>query len=63
MTRPIGTALRIAFGLSGLAMMVPARAFEGAIWTDIAGFVMGVGLIASQLDIVRKLRPSLRKAT
>jgi TRAP transporter 4TM/12TM fusion protein len=63
MTRPIGTALRIAFGLSGLAMMVPARAFEGAIWTDIAGFVVGVGLIASQLDIVRKLRPSLRKAT
>jgi TRAP transporter 4TM/12TM fusion protein len=63
MTRPIGTALRIAFGVSGLAMMVPARAFEGAIWTDIAGFVVGVGLIASQLDIVRKLRPSLRKAT
>jgi TRAP transporter 4TM/12TM fusion protein len=63
MTRPTGPLLRIAFALSGLAMMVPARAFEGAIWTDIAGFVAGVVLIASQLDTVRNLRPSLRKTT
>jgi len=63
MTRPTGPLLRIAFALAGLAMMVPAGAFKGAIWTDVAGFVAGIILIASQLDFVRNLRPSLRKAT
>jgi TRAP transporter 4TM/12TM fusion protein len=61
MTKPVGVALRVAFGASGIAMMVPARAFEGAIWTDIAGFIVGVILIASQVDIVRNLHPLLRK--
>jgi TRAP transporter 4TM/12TM fusion protein len=56
MTRPVGPALRIAFAASGLAMMVPARAFEGAIWTDVAGFVAGCILIASQLPVWRRLR-------
>ena len=61
MTRPTGPLIRIAFAMAGIAMMVPARAFAGAIWTDIAGFVAGCVLIASQLDAVRNLHPSLRK--
>ena len=61
MTRPIGPLLRAAFALAGLAMMVPAHAFRGAIWTDIAGFAAGCVLIASQIDIVRNLHPSLRR--
>jgi hypothetical protein len=40
---------------------VPARAFTGAIWTDIAGFVAGSILIAFQLEVVRNLHPMLRK--
>jgi TRAP-type uncharacterized transport system fused permease subunit len=63
MTRPVGLGLRIAFALAGLAMMVPARAFPGAIWTDVAGFVAGLVLIASQLDAVRNLHPALRRKT
>ena len=61
MTRPIGLLLRIGFALSGVALMVPARAFAGAIWTDIVGFAAGCVLIASQLDMVRILLPSLRR--
>ncbi len=61
MTRPVGFVLRIAFALAGVALMVPARAFVGAIWTDIVGFAAGCALIASQLDIVRNLHPSLGK--
>jgi TRAP transporter 4TM/12TM fusion protein len=63
MTRPIGLALRIAFAASGLAMMVPANAFAGAIWTDVAGFIVGAGLIASELGLVQRFRQSARKAT
>jgi TRAP-type uncharacterized transport system fused permease subunit len=63
MTRPIGLALRIAFAASGLAMMVPANAFAGAIWTDVAGFIVGAGLIASELGLVQRVRQSARKAT
>ncbi len=61
MTRPAGPLLRIAFALAGLAMMVPARAFPGAIWTDIIGAAAGALLIASQLEAVRNLHPILRK--
>jgi TRAP transporter 4TM/12TM fusion protein len=61
MTRRIGFALRIAFAVSGVALMVPARAFPGAIWTDIVGFALGVVLIGSQIDIVRNLHPLSRK--
>jgi TRAP transporter 4TM/12TM fusion protein len=62
MTRPIGLALRTAFAVSGLAMMIPANAFPGAIWTDLAGFAGGLVLIAAELDLLRRFRHSLRKA-
>jgi TRAP-type uncharacterized transport system fused permease subunit len=62
MTRPIGPLLRLAFALSGMAMMIPANAFKGAIWTDVAGVIVGAGLIASELGLVQRLRHSFRKA-
>jgi TRAP transporter 4TM/12TM fusion protein len=63
MTRPIGLALRVAFAASGLSLMVPANAFPGAIWTDVAGFIVGAGLIVSELGLVQRFRQSARKAT
>jgi TRAP transporter 4TM/12TM fusion protein len=62
MTRPIGPVLRIAFGVSGLLMMIPANGFPGAIWTDVAGFIFGVVLIVSELGFMRRQRQA-RKAT
>jgi TRAP transporter 4TM/12TM fusion protein len=62
MTRPVGFAMRVAFAVSGIAMMIPANAFPGAIWTDIAGFVAGTGLILFELGMVRRLRSSPQKA-
>ena len=56
MTRPVGPVLRIAFAASGLAMMLPARAFEGAIWLDIAGFVLGAILLANEIAAHRRNR-------
>jgi TRAP transporter 4TM/12TM fusion protein len=56
MVRPIAPLLRVAFAIAGLALMVPARAFDGAVWTDIAGFALGTALIASELGILARLR-------
>jgi TRAP-type uncharacterized transport system fused permease subunit len=58
MTRPIGPVPRVAFAASGIALMIPANAFPGALWTDIGGFVVGIGLIAWQLGAVGLWRRS-----
>jgi len=63
MTRPLGPVLRIVFAAAGLAMMVPAKAFEGAIWTDVIGFVVGTILIVSQLAIGARLRRAVDRPT
>jgi hypothetical protein len=52
----------VAFATSGIAMMVPSNAFPGALWTDIAGFVVGSGLILLELSATRRTRPSPQKA-
>jgi hypothetical protein len=44
-------------------MMIPANAFPGALWTDIAGVVVGIGLIVSELGMLRRLRRYYSRAT
>src|SRR5690606_14271732 len=56
MVRPIGVAHRCLFGATGLAMMVPANAFDGALLTDAAGFVGGTALIAYEIVASRARR-------
>jgi TRAP transporter 4TM/12TM fusion protein len=63
MTRAIAPALRIAFAVAGVLLMIPANGFPGAIWTDVAGFILGAGLMASELGVVQRVRHSMRKAT
>ena len=61
MDRLIGLPLRLAFAIAGIGMMVPANAFSGAIWTDVAGVIIGAGLIVSELGLVQRFRQSARK--
>jgi TRAP transporter 4TM/12TM fusion protein len=63
MTRPLGITLRIAFAVAGLLMMIPAGGFAGAIWTDVAGFVLGTLLIAAELGLLRRFGHAIRRAT
>jgi TRAP transporter 4TM/12TM fusion protein len=63
MIRPVGPLRRVAFALAGLALMIPARAFEGAIWTDVGGAVAGAALVAWELTAIRRAREAVRKAT
>ena len=51
--RPMNPLLRILFGVSGLALLVPADAFEGALALDIAGAVGGVLLTVNELRVAR----------
>jgi hypothetical protein len=41
--------------------MVPANAFAGALWTNIAGFVIGAELILLELGAVRPARRRWRR--
>lgn len=54
MTRHLNPFYRLVFAVSGIALMVPANAFPGALYTDIAGFVVGVAMLAFELTMGRK---------
>lgn len=43
--RPVAPLARVGFALAGLGLMVPADAFAGAYWTDMAGAAMGALLM------------------
>ncbi|GIX14469.1 MAG: ATP-binding protein [Paracoccaceae bacterium] len=46
---PLGWPARAGFLIAGMAALVPAGAFPGAIWTDIAGAALGAGLMAAEV--------------
>jgi hypothetical protein len=52
LARPLPWIVRIAAIASGIMMLVPAGAFEAAIFTDIAGIVLGVVVVG--LELVRR---------
>ncbi len=52
---PLSIVLRIAFGLAGLALLVPADAFAGAVQLEIAGLVAGAALFVLHLRQSRQL--------
>ncbi|MCB1366332.1 MAG: TRAP transporter fused permease subunit [Rhodobacteraceae bacterium] len=56
-TGRLGTGRRLLFGLFGMMALIPAGAFDGALWTDLAGVLGGVAVMA--LDY---LRPAPRKS-
>ena len=55
--RPMRAGLRAIFGVAGMLALIPAGAFPGAVWTDMAGGAAGAALIAREIWLAR-----LRKA-
>lgn len=55
-TRPLGAPMRGLFVLAGVALLLPASAFPGAAWSDLAGLVLAVPLIALEVTAARKAR-------
>jgi TRAP transporter 4TM/12TM fusion protein len=52
-TRRLSASMRILFGAAALLALIPARAFPGAIWTDIAGAMLGGFLIVREYSARR----------
>jgi TRAP transporter 4TM/12TM fusion protein len=46
---PISLAMRALFVIAGVLLLIPADAFKGAIFTDIAGLVLGGALLAREV--------------
>jgi TRAP transporter 4TM/12TM fusion protein len=51
--QPLGAAKRVAFAVAGLAALVPAQAFQGAVITDALGVALGLGLMVSDAVAAR----------
>lgn len=49
MTRPLGIGLRATFLVAGMMALMPAGAFAGAVYTDMAGVAAGMVLVAYEL--------------
>ena len=46
--RALPPPLRLGFALAGFLALIPAGAFPGALYTDIAGMLAGLGLIVRE---------------
>jgi len=45
MFAPMSTALRVAFGIAAVAILIPPSVFPGAQWLDIAGLAGSIALL------------------
>ena len=52
--RPLAALWRLAFGAAGLLALIPAGAFPGAIYTDVAGTLAGCVLIGYEIVLARR---------
>jgi len=46
---PIAVPLRTLFVVAGVLLLIPADAFPGAIFTDVAGLVLGAVLLGREV--------------
>ncbi|WP_254656276.1 TRAP transporter permease [Jannaschia sp. CCS1] len=55
---PLKPMMRVGFAMAGLAALIPAAAFDGALLTDIGGIALGVAFMA--VDILRNRQAEVR---
>jgi TRAP transporter 4TM/12TM fusion protein len=48
-TRALGPVARVGFGVAGLLALIPGGAFPGAVYTDVVGAVVGLGLVLREI--------------
>jgi len=54
--RPMHGIVRAACIAAGIGLMVPNQAFEGAVYVELIGLVLGVAVIGSELITTRRLK-------
>jgi TRAP transporter 4TM/12TM fusion protein len=47
--RKLEMVSRVLFAVAGIALLIPASAFSGGLWTDVAGVVLGGAILVSEL--------------
>ncbi len=57
--RPMGWGLRALFGIAGIALLIPARAFPGAATLELIGIALAAILVASEFWQRRVRRAAL----
>jgi TRAP-type uncharacterized transport system fused permease subunit len=57
----LSPAMRLVFGVAGFGSLIPAGAFEGAVYTDFAGVIVGLAAIGYAVYNSRS-RPSSEEA-
>jgi TRAP transporter 4TM/12TM fusion protein len=55
-TRALGPVARVGFGVAGLLALIPGGAFPGAVYTDVVGAVVGLGLVLREIWPLRARR-------
>lgn len=53
----LSPVMRCLFGTFGLLALIPSGAFEGAIWTDLAGVAGGIAVMVINFTKGRKAKP------
>jgi hypothetical protein len=56
LVRPMSGVVRIGFLIAAVALLIPAEAFAGAGWVEIAGAVLAACLIAVEYIGIRAAR-------
>jgi len=54
--RDVGWPMRFAFAVAGILLMVPRDVAPWALWSDLAGLVLGVGLVGWEWTQSRRAR-------
>ena len=54
----LSTPMRALFGIAGLLSLIPAGAFEGAIYTDVVGIALGLAVMGYSIYAERAARSS-----
>ncbi len=54
--RPITVQMRIVFGIAGVLALIPAETFANAVYTDIAGILLGVAVLGFEYYAIRLRR-------
>jgi TRAP-type uncharacterized transport system fused permease subunit len=50
--RPLSPVHRVAFGIAGMLALLPAGTFPGAVYTDIAGALVGAALVGYEYYVL-----------
>jgi TRAP transporter 4TM/12TM fusion protein len=56
--KPMRWPIRIVYIVAGIALLIPAQAFEGAGVLDVVGFILAAAVIGGEFFATRRLKPA-----